>query len=274
MSCLLWLGTVALREREDASLGRVHLLELEARSRRDRLPLRAIDDLRFNLFDCSVATRAASRRRHIKALFACLLLISGCSSLPFSNDAIPHCPVALVPSQELDPGLRMQLRFHVTTPETSLRVETSLEVQDGKLVVAGFTPFGTRAFTITQSGSEIEVVEQFGRNEGVRPVLILDALHRALLLPSGSETPRQWGGEWVEEQRTDQRLVRRVFRALAPVPEGANEHTRDAGEPGARVEYRVLENVEGAEIENFWCPYEARMVILASNRPAAAAGAP
>ena len=196
------------------------------------------------------------------ALLSCLLHALACASLPFGDEPVPHCPVSLVPSEELDPGLRMRVNMHVTTPESSLRVEASIERRDGALVIAGFTPFGTRAFAITQEGTKLRVEEHFGRHMGVRSALIVDALHRALLLPSRGEARWQWGGEWVEERRAGGMLESRVFRAVEPDPEAG-----DAA--GARADYGVHERVAAFEVENLWCPYEARLVVLATNRPQA-----
>ncbi|MBW2274542.1 MAG: DUF3261 domain-containing protein [Deltaproteobacteria bacterium] len=154
------------------------------------------------------------------------------------------------------------VRFNASTPASSSRVEAAVEVRDGKLVVAAFTPFGTRAFAITQEGREISIEGELVRHKGVRPTLLLDALHRALFLPSPDTTPWRWHEEWVEEHRVDGRLERRVFRPADP-------DTEDENAAGARVEYRVLETIEALEIQNDWCPYEAQVVILArSHGPA------
>jgi hypothetical protein len=229
--------------------------------------------MRSNLADFSIIPCPSRRTLAILAVLCAAPAAVACSSLPFMHDATPHCPVALVPSQELEDGLRLRVRFHATTPESSMRVEAAVEVQHGTLTLAAFNPFGTRVFAITQRGTELEIEGALGRHMGVRPVLLLDAIHRAILLPSPGRSPWRWKSESVEERRDAGRLEQRVFRSLEAKdadaantpPEGEDGHA----ELGAHVEYRVLESVEALDITNDWCPYEARIVILARSDRAA-----
>ena len=160
------------------------------------------------------------------------------------------CLVEPVPVRALPTDLRTQGSVYVRTRDTSLSHQIALERQAEVLVLVGFTPFGTRAFTVRQTAGEFEVDDFVGSRMGVDPLWIADALHRMWFVvgsrePSGATTgPWTWGGEVVRERLAEGQIPRiREF---------------DAGAEIVRV---VYEGPTSAEIDHPGCGYYIRVVL-------------
>lgn len=160
------------------------------------------------------------------------------------------CLVEPVPVSELPTDLRTQGTVHVRARETSLSHRIALERQAEVLVLVGFTPFGTRAFTVRQTGGEFEVDDFVGSRMGVDPLWIADALHRTWFVaappePSGAATGRwTWGDEVVREHPA----------------EGGVPRTREF-DAGAEIVRVVYDGPTSAEVDHPGCGYHVRLVL-------------
>jgi hypothetical protein len=148
-----------------------------------------------------VNRRLALVALEISCLLVGLTALSGCQLLERVRDR--SCPVVLVDSLQIADGLLLRARMRIEKPaeELSPSLELVAQTHSGVLTIIGFTPFGTRAFAIEQRGREVEIDDLAGSLLGIRPVWVLDALHRALWIEAPPETrglgTRQW--QWGDE---------------------------------------------------------------------------
>lgn len=145
----------------------------------------------------------------------------------------------LVPSDALRPGfvLRQRLRFD-TGPEGGDRrssFEAVVQVDCREVLVVGLTPFGTRLFTIRQTGRAIDFEWWLDRPWPFQPERILLDVHRSLLYPL-AEPPladgrhaRHYGDVVADETWRGGRLLERTI--LAPVEPAGSAASADAA-PG------------------------------------------
>jgi hypothetical protein len=203
------------------------------------------------------------REVRVSLLFLLATGLIACESFPGSR-AGGGCPVMLVDSERISDAGLLRQRIRVGDGDREVSIETVVQIEPGELVVVGFTPFGTRAFTIRQRGQDLEIEDRVARAMGIRAIWLLDALHRSRWIAapdaSGGESERwEWGGETVEQQRAGPGgpLVR-VFRVTA----GGSSATSDLA---VRVEYSDAET-SSVQIENPWCGYRARIETVSTER--------
>ncbi|MCG8591435.1 MAG: DUF3261 domain-containing protein [Proteobacteria bacterium] len=158
----------------------------------------------------------------------------------------PPCPGPLAPVAALaeGEGRRFRVRFGAETP--GVRLDAVLRRQGDELVLAAFTPFGTRAFAVVQRGGQVETQAGISRHLGVAPVWLLDAVHRAWLL----DPARDVDGEEVVVGSDGSRHYRRPPRADAVT---------------------VAPVAEGVRVSNPWCGYDASLRLVESARSRRAA---
>jgi len=196
------------------------------------------------------------------ALLLCLAL-SGCAALGIGG-AKGGCPAELVPSDQLPEGL-WRGRLRMGKPgriDESKGMDLIVQSRDGALTLVGLTPFGTRAFALVQRGVEVEIDDTVARRLGVRPIWVLDALHRSRWIePPAEQQGRpamRWlrGDEEIEQLRGD--TGHGDIRRFRPAGSGDAAGEDRSSDSVVVVEY-AGESVESVHIVNPWCGYEARI---------------
>lgn len=125
------------------------------------------------------------RERLATALLA--VGLAGCASLGLPP-RLADCPGPLRPVGEIAGDFVRQERIRVRGERVDEAFGLVLQKRGARLVVLGFTPFGAKAFSLVQSGLEVESASHLGRALGVPPENVLRDLHRAYFLtPEQSE---------------------------------------------------------------------------------------
>lgn len=139
-------------------------------------------------------------------------------------------PGELIPTQELEGQFMARQKLKIVFEEREFEFGAVLQIAEGKLTVLGLTPFGTKAFVLTQTGSEVEFEALLDREMPFPPEYILQDIHRTLLwgarLPWGAEGPEggegsvEVAGERVTERWSEAGLEQRSFERLDGQPAG------------------------------------------------------
>jgi hypothetical protein len=201
-----------------------------------------------------------SARYVLTALVGIAVLGStGCGALLRSAGGSDACPVSLVPSGDLPPGMLLRQRVRIENVEPAIGMDVIVQSRDGVLTLVGFTPFGTRAFALTQRGIQFELNDVAGRHLGVNPVWILDALHRSrfILPPPGEHDEIQ---RW---ERDGEAIVRRP--GTVDEPELRTFRLASSSTEIDQTDDRVLVEYSGpsrarVRVRNPWCGYDIRIV--------------
>jgi len=180
-----------------------------------------------------------------------VVLACGCQGLGFPRD----CPVEPLDSAKVLAGLRAQGTIRLTQEKTEPTLSFAVEAVDGALIFVAFTAFGTRAFTIEQRGSTLHFDDFLGRHMGVEARWLVDAIHRAYLIPTPEgqrlgqeEFHWRWAGEYVIERSDSDGSVRSRVFSKNPSASDGKVRIQYPGSLGASV-----------GIENPWCGYRARL---------------
>ena len=192
-------------------------------------------------------------------------MLPACAAPPPRSQPPPPEPPALVSTLEI-PGdfvLRQQVAFR--TGERSGSFEAVVQKHCDELVVVGLTPFGSRAFSILQRGTEVDVETHAPGAWPFPPEYILLDIHRAYLVPLPEVPPSdavreaRYGAERLTERWESGRLQERRFRSaeggVSPavviryVGGETHEHTVreiriENGEFGYELVVRTLSRVE------------------------------
>jgi len=184
----------------------------------------------------------SSNAIHRALILGVSLLIISCTGID-SWIQRPHCPVVPVPTGDLpnDVDLRAQMHFSIEGREA--RFEAVARQVSEELVVVGIAKYGVRLFAVHQRGREIEVEGAPSREFEYLARWTVDALHRAIWIPTRSDADAGQVVSWSRERREFARL-------------GTSESVvvRFDTAP-TEVGYRV-------EIQNPWCGYEATFVVV------------
>lgn len=139
-------------------------------------------------------------------------------------------PGELISTAELDGDFIARQKLAGEFRDHAFKFEAVLQLRGGTLTVLGLTPFGTKAFVLTQSGTEVEFEALIDRELPFPPEYILQDIHRAWLWgarlpwghgpPDSAEAEVEVAGERVSETWTANGLVRRSFERLDGEPEG------------------------------------------------------
>jgi len=125
---------------------------------------------------------------------------------------------ALVPTRQI-PGhflMRQQLRYRFAEEEGSF--EAVVQKHCDEVIVIGFAPFGTRAFTIRQRGLDVSVESHLPAPWPFPPTQILLDIHHTFFLPIPATPPPDGshqsahGRTIVSERWTSGRLTERSIR--------------------------------------------------------------
>lgn len=141
------------------------------------------------------------------------------SSPATSSASVP--PTELLSSQELGPPMMLEQRLtgQVGGKESSLRCV--LQLTGGVLTVVGLTPFGSRAFVLTQTGTDYELEKFVDQPLPFDPRHVLVDVQRVLFRRVVSHKQRAAdgthesveNGERIREQWQAGRVVQRTFVA-------------------------------------------------------------
>jgi hypothetical protein len=168
-------------------------------------------------------------------------------------EAPPGYPGELISTAEMGDDFLARQKLEGRFGEREFAFQAVLQLHEGTLTVLGLTPFGTKAFVLTQTGTEVEFEPLIDREIPFPPEYMLQDIHRAWLwharLPWGAGPPAQGSastevaGERVRETWTDEGLVRRSFERLDGQPAGEIRIDyvggHQAGHPAKRV---ILDN--------------------------------
>ena len=155
----------------------------------------------------------------MKRLLLLLLLLTlwGCAHpTPVAVPADRSASVILVPTGELAPNFVAQQRLHGRYGEREFTLDVVVQLAEGKLTLIGLTPVGTRAFVLTQAGTEVKLDKYIDRELPFDPRYVLDDVHRVFFrrLPNAQGSGEFAGedhGEHVTERWQDGKLVQRTF---------------------------------------------------------------
>jgi hypothetical protein len=163
-------------------------------------------------------------------------------------------PMALTPpSQHPGDFLRRQTLVARYQSHTS-SFEAVLQKKGDVLTLIGLTPFGTKAFVLTQTGVEVKFTSFIPRELPFPPQYILNDIDRTYfqgilegVLPDGTHTADR-NGEQIRERWEKGRLQERRFTRLAHDPPGEIVITYAGGMDGGRSPALI-------EFENGWFGY-------------------
>jgi len=156
---------------------------------------------------------------------ACILLaFVGCAHTVHGVETKAAPASQLVSSEKLSPDMLLRQHLHGQYGEKKFDFECVLQITQSKLTIIGLTPFGTRAFVLTQDGLTHTFDKMVDREMPFDPVRILEDVHRVYFraLPPGTSDVRTGtqGEERVEEHWRSGILTERTFTRLDGQPKG------------------------------------------------------
>lgn len=139
-------------------------------------------------------------------------------------------PGELISTEAMTQDFLARQRLEGKFGDREFKFDAVLQFRDGTLTVLGLTPFGTKAFVIEQTGTEVSFTSLIDREIPFPAEYMLQDIHRAWLwhkrLPWADQPPNEAtpsaeiAGERVTETWTENGLVRRTFERLDGEPEG------------------------------------------------------
>lgn len=168
-------------------------------------------------------------------------------------------PGELIPTQEFGAGFMARQKLAGRFGEREFAFGAVLQLHEDTLTVLGLTPFGTKAFVLTQTGTQVEFESLIDREIPFPPEYILQDIQRALLwharLPWGGSPPQtptaevEVAGERVSETWGESGLERRTFERLDQTPAGTIVVEYIGGHTPERPAKRIV-------LTNGWFGYE------------------
>jgi hypothetical protein len=157
-----------------------------------------------------------------------VLLAALCACHPEPAPQPPRAgeyPGELVSTADMGAGFLMRQRVTATYADKDTSFEAVLQFKEGTLTMLALTPFGTKAFVLTQTGTEVAFEKFVERELPFPPDYILLDIHRALFMgagapPTDGEHARERAGERISESWAGGRLQRRIFARIDGVPAG------------------------------------------------------
>jgi hypothetical protein len=177
----------------------------------------------------------------------------------------PGYPGELISTADMGRNFLARQRLKGKFGEQEFAFEAVLQLHGGTLTVLGLTPFGTKAFVLTQTGTEVEFESLIDREIPFPPEYMLQDIHRVWLwhtrLAWGDAPPTQASGvtdlaapsievagERVTEQWSENGLVRRTFVRVDGQPPGEIRIDYIGGHRTGRPAKQVV-------LENGWFGY-------------------
>lgn len=141
-----------------------------------------------------------------------------------SSSAAPGYPGELISTEAMTRDFIARQQLSGRFGEREFKFEAVLQLRNGTLTVLGLTPFGTKAFVLAQTGTEVRFEALIDREMPFPPEYMLQDIHRAWFWharlpwadtpPSEAEPSVEIAGERVTETWTENGLVRRSFERL------------------------------------------------------------
>lgn len=122
----------------------------------------------------------------------------------------------LIPTEQIEtPPFVVQQRIKGTYQGGEVSIDCVVQWKDGKLTVLGLTPFGTRAFSIEQTGTQVKFEKYIDRDMPVKPEMVLYDIHRVFFrgLPPG-QGQGQDHGDTVTETSSGDHVIERRFQSM------------------------------------------------------------
>jgi hypothetical protein len=177
-----------------------------------------------------------------------VLLIACVSGQAPEPAASLEAPGELVATAEIPGNFLMRQQIDYRYGEQSGSFEAVVQKHCDELTVIGLTPFGTRAFSIRQRGSEVSVESHLPGAWPFPPRYVLLDIHRSYFVPIPKNPPREGrreiphGDGSILESWSAGRLLKRSYR---PPPGGSAGRVvvtyvggATAREPARRVRLR------------------------------------
>jgi hypothetical protein len=126
--------------------------------------------------------------RSVVALALAATALSACAHVPPPALAplllprLAECPGSLVPTQDLEGDWVIHERIRVRGDRVDEAYGLVVQKSGPRLVLIGLTPFGAKAFSVTQIGVEVWSESKLGPALPVPPENVLRDLHRAHFL--------------------------------------------------------------------------------------------
>jgi len=170
----------------------------------------------------------------------------------------PGYPGALISTDAMTRDFMARQQLEGTFGEREFKFDAVLQLRNGTLTVLGLTPFGTKAFVLEQTGTEVSFESLIDREIPFPPEYMLQDIHRAWFwhaqLPWGDRPPdaetvsADVAGEHVTETWSGNGLVRRTFERLDGAREGTIRIDYMGGHQTGRPARQVI-------LENGWFGY-------------------
>ena len=132
----------------------------------------------------------------------------------------------LVATEEIPGNFLMRQQIDFRYGEQSGSFEAVVQKHCEELTVIGFTPFGTRAFSIRQRGIEVSVESHLPGGWPFSPRYVLLDIHRSYFVPISENPPHEGtreisrGGETILERWLAGRLAERSYQPGRGEPVG------------------------------------------------------
>lgn len=190
-----------------------------------------------------------------RALAIILLLSLSCAS--FRAPSLPsNCPVEPLANEDRPEHLSLRARVRMEAASREINFQAVAQITAESFVLVGITPYGTRLFKLTQNDGKFSADPALPVEYQTLSLYTADALIRTFLIhpPGGAKSWTRAG-----EQITDTLQAGKERRVYRPAQ-------REPGSPNVTIDYddgSTLEGMQGATIENSWCDYRAKIVLLA-----------
>jgi hypothetical protein len=192
----------------------------------------------------------------VKRFALVLLVLTGCARpQPVQVPTQPAHTVVLIPSDKISTkSFVAQQRLSGKYGDKAFSIDVVLQLAGGKLTIVGLTPFGTRAFVLEQSGTDVKVEKFIDREMPFDPRYVLDDVHRVFFRGLGEATMAEEHGERITEKRANGVVQERRFARLDGKPAGELVVTFE-GEPAPVVAPHVT-------LVNGWFGYTLKVDTL------------
>jgi hypothetical protein len=204
----------------------------------------------------------AARRRDVNPR-RCLnaLVLAACATTPAQSPGIAEYPTTLS-SPASHPGNFIRRQKLVVEYQRNRRgFEAVLQKKDDEITLVGLTPFGTKAFVLTQTGVEVHFTTYFAQAVQFPPRYMLNDVSRTYFggigdrALSDGEHQADRDGERIWERWKDGRLMERRFTRVAADPPGQIVISYVGGMEGSRSPALV-------EFDNGWLGYHLSVSTL------------
>jgi hypothetical protein len=161
----------------------------------------------------------------------------------------PPAPADIPPADALPGTFTVRQKLKATSAKGGGSFEAVLQKRPGTLTLVGITPYGSRAFLLEQTGSEVQFTSYIPRDLPFPPTFVLLDIHRVLDAwlggpPAGGQGERsdRKMGEQIHERWQGGRLVERTFTRVTGDPPGVITATYQGDGPSGLPAHVKLVN--------------------------------